>query len=513
VADDRLDADGRKAKGAQLWTAALGLAWCALVAWSGWDLAASISAADKAAARELSAAAGVAEGMFLSERTRVRGELARLRTELRAEGLWLALAKAGLSAEDGAIADPPNETESDGETAPLESGRRGLEAALRRSLSAMPSLSGLTVVVAGPEGLQRVSVNQAPLARAPLGADQSERAKTLWYSAAVEQAVEAAGRRVVQGEVSFEGASGAPVSPVTIALHDSDEVFRGALVAAVDLSGFSARVDRITGGRPQVTLRTGEGRMLEATGADSSGAPMDPNAGGPSLNLNQAPETAFEWDGQLVLARRLGETDPTGTPLWALVGFEAPDSAVLAWLASPLPITLVLLGAMSVWTLRGGRFENHEPAVSTSSVADASSSHPSPPIDSAPPIEGEPEPVVLREWLADVRSCLEREAATRGLALDVRCARSIPRELRTDAAWLGGLLVAMGREALDATSEDRVSVAVLGDEGRDLRVEIDAGGVALTPIAGMEEVAASVGARFELGTAAGFTLIVPAALA
>ena len=122
------------------------------------------------------------------------------------------------------------------------------------------------------------------------------------------------------------------------------------------------------------------------------------------------------------------------------------------------------------------------------------------------------ENVPLREWLADIRGCLEREAATRGLAVDVRCEKSLPTAFESDPGWLGGLVVAMGREALDATAEERILVEVLEDVGEALRVEVDAGDVTLRPVAGMNEVATGVGGRLESGTAGRLALIVPSVL-
>ena len=123
------------------------------------------------------------------------------------------------------------------------------------------------------------------------------------------------------------------------------------------------------------------------------------------------------------------------------------------------------------------------------------------------------EPIVLREWLADVRGCLEREAATRGLAVDLRCERGLPDDLRADPGWLGGLLVAMGREALDATAADKVSLEVLEGADDALRFELDAAGSSLAPVAGMRQIATSLGGHLESGDAGRLTLVLPEALA
>ena len=126
-------------------------------------------------------------------------------------------------------------------------------------------------------------------------------------------------------------------------------------------------------------------------------------------------------------------------------------------------------------------------------VAEAASRpQPAPVAAAAPALDLTSEPVPLRAWLADIRGCLEREAATRGLAVDVRCEKSMPTEFESDPGWLGGLVVAMGREALDATAEGRIVVEVFEDAGEALRVEVDAAPGALLQVEGglqTEEVA------------------------
>ena len=116
---------------------------------------------------------------------------------------------------------------------------------------------------------------------------------------------------------------------------------------------------------------------------------------------------------------------------------------------------------------------------------------------------------VLREWLSDVRGCLEREAATRGLSLDLRCERALPEELESDPGWLGGLIVAMGREALDATADQKIVLEVADDAGETIRFEVDAGSVELTPLDAMERLAKEIGASFERGRPRRLALVVP----
>ena len=66
----------------------------------------------------------------------------------------------------------------------------------------------------------------------------------------------------------------------------------------------------------------------------------------------------------------------------------------------------------------------------------------------------------------------------------------------------------MGREALDATADDAIALAV-SESDAGLRFEVEAGGVVLTPVAGMQTVARSLGARFEAGQEGRLSLVMP----
>lgn len=107
------------------------------------------------------------------------------------------------------------------------------------------------------------------------------------------------------------------------------------------------------------------------------------------------------------------------------------------------------------------------------------------------------ERIILRDWLADVRGCLEREAASRGLTLVLRCDRALPREVELDPNWLGGLLIALGREALDATRASRVALDVYATEAAGLRFELDAGDTTLAAGSGMRTAALRLGAALD----------------
>ena len=120
---------------------------------------------------------------------------------------------------------------------------------------------------------------------------------------------------------------------------------------------------------------------------------------------------------------------------------------------------------------------------------------------------------VLRDWLADVRGCLEREAATRGLTLDLRCERSLPREIEQDPLWLGGLLVSLGREALDATRESRVALEVTGESDSALRFEIDAGDTDLAAVKGMHVIAGRLGAELDKRGPGRLAVVIPGTVA
>ena len=123
-----------------------------------------------------------------------------------------------------------------------------------------------------------------------------------------------------------------------------------------------------------------------------------------------------------------------------------------------------------------------------------------------------PERFVLRDWLADIRGCLEREAASRGLTLALRCEKSLPREIEQDPLWLGGLVVALGREALDATSASRVALEVWADADADLRFELDAGESDLTAGSGMGVIAERLGASLESSGRGRIAIVVPSVL-
>ncbi|MGB0622036.1 MAG: hypothetical protein ACPGVZ_21420 [Myxococcota bacterium] len=477
-----------------LWAGTAGLAW--------FDVTSSEARQRDAAERDLVALADVVNALFLGEEARIDGELARLRTELRAQDAW---------AEPGAFEADAPDTTTDATPGDRDSidGRR-LKAALRRALTHIDAFASIEVVVAGHDGLRLVGVDRDEEGRAR-GSDwgPAERdgiAKAYWYAGEVSSAVESAGRRVERGEISFEGVVERPVIRAAVGLHEPGDLVQGVLVAAIDLTELSARIAEVIPTDQRMTLLSAEGRPLDPGARDQA-----------TLERLRALTTrvfgepdgmqVFEADGALVLGRPLVRADGGVATTLALLEVEAPLTGAAAWLAGLWPVVLAL------FTLVAGCavfFIFRAPASGSNRARTSDSSGAGEGLE--PAIELVSEKIDLRDWLGDIRGCLEREAATRGLAIDLRCEKSMPPEFESDPGWLGALVVAMGREALDATAEEKVLVEVLEDAGDTLRVQVEAGGVELRPIAGMNEVALGFGGRFEARAAGRLVLIVPSVL-
>ena len=247
-----------------------------------------------------------------------------------------------------------------------------------------------------------------------------------------------------------------------------------------------------------------DGRRVDAAGRLPGSAP-DPRLAAWAARVAgpTAGESSFEDEGRLVHASPLTTADGGIAHLLLLQETPSAATGAAAWLASPWPIVLaVLVGVALVASALMLR-----PASAAGTVAGSAG------VGADDGIRVAPRDFVLREWLADVRGCLEREAATRGLVLDLRCERSLPSELVQDPAWLGGLIVAMGREALDATTLDGVTLEVAEEQGRALCFELHAGEARLSPVAGMQEVAERIGARLESRRGGRMALVLPGALA
>lgn len=473
------------------WLASAGLAW--------FDVASGEQRSREEAEQSLSGLAEIVNALFLAEEGRIDGELARLRTELRAQGAW---------SEQGAFEVDAADAAQPGDRAAID-GRR-LEASLRRALTRVDAFSSLEVVVAGHDGLRILGVERDEEGRARrIDWAPQERegvAKAHWYAGEVGRAVESAGRRVERGEVAFEGVLERPTARAVIGLHEPGQLVQGALVAAIDLTDLSARLADVVPIDHRMTLLSVEGRPLDPATRDQS--TLDRLAALATRVFGDASggKRIFEADGALVLGRPLVRADAGVATTLALLEVEAPPRGAAAWLAGFWPIVLTLFtgvaGLAVVFVLRSSG-----PRAAAGSAQASSGLAPSPPDGEHVSIDVVRETIELRDWLADILGCLEREAASRGLAVDLRCEKSIPPVFESDPGWLGGLVVAMGREALDATPEEKILVEVHEEAGGALRVEVDAGSVELRPIAGMNAVATEVGGRFEVGGGGRLALI------
>ncbi len=500
------------------------LAWSAVgllvasIALAGLDLVRERSRALESGDAALQERARIAEALRQSDEARLHALLARLRVELRSTGSWTRLGAADAAAPD-----------------PLDARQR--DTLLRRALEGTDDVRAVDLLVAGPTGLGsvRVEPDAGPPAIAEDAEQREARAKVLWYSDGVQDAVAANGRRMTRSAIRLDGAGsggGATVQAV-LALHDADEVVQGVIVATVDLVPLANRLGSISTATTRFALVTPDGQPI-GTPIHAPTGPVAALLGDGGL-AQDAPATIVAGDGLrslLMPASRPGE-GPVELAYW--LERDAPPSLGRAafgspWLAVWAALTL-LVGAAFAWDRDRARLcaggvataSGTSPApvatrVSRTAAAISGARDPAPlAAREAEPEPGEapvrPERFVLRDWLADVRGCLEREAATRGLTLDLRCERSLPREFEQDPLWLGGLLVSLGREALDATSASRVALEVTEDGGDRLRFELDAGDTELESVPGMQGIAERLGATFEGRGRGRISVVVPALLA
>lgn len=463
---------------------------------------------------ELQRTARVAEALWEADASRIQALLARLRVELRTQTSWAG--PTGGDADPSLAAVPTRRTDT----------------LLRRAFEGMPELDAFELVVADQRGLSsvRIEPGAGPPVEAEQAADRAARARTLWYSDAVTQAVEANGRRVVRGpiEIEREGEIGRALVRVAIALHDVEEVVQGVLVATIDLWPLGSRLAALSTAQLRFALVTADGQPIGAS-------PMQAARAGSSVDGDEAGTRGgtagvVEREG----VRRWVQPVPGGTPeqgaaLRFWIETDRPEPVAAALLAGPGVLLLAALASL-VGAFVAGRLAS--PAVA---VADAPSEGVGPGAaaarsasrdglrgeslgEVAAPAGGCLEPVrrerfVLREWLADVRGCLEREAASRGQSLVLRCERALPREVEQDPLWLGGLIVSLGREALDATSASRIALEVVRGADAALRFELDAGGTDLDPVEGMRQVARRLGASLESSGPGRLAVVLPGALA
>jgi hypothetical protein len=499
-----------------------GLAWTAVgllvasLGLAGLDLVRERQRAIESGDAALQERARVADALHQADEARIHALLARLRIELRSTGDWTRLGAEGDAASDPAAA-------------------RQRDTLLRRALEGTDDVRAVDLLVAGPKGLVavRVEPDAGPPVRAVDGEQSEARAKALWYADEVQEAVAANGRRVTRGDLrldSTESGPGATVQTV-LALHDADEVIQGVLVATVDLVPLANRLGSLSAGATRFALVAPDGQLVGSPSQAPTG-PIGALLGEGGLAF-EAPTTVVAGDGVRSLLMPASRTDEGPVELAYWLERDAPPALARAavespWLAAWAALTL-LAGAAFAWdrdrsrsreetglkavgTPRAAAVETRAPRAASKAYA-AAEAFPLETCD-ADAESGEapvrPERIVLRDWLADVRGCLEREAATRGLTLDLRCERSLPREFQQDPLWLGGLLVSLGREALDATSASRVALEVTENEGARLRFELDAGDTELEPVPGMRVIAERLGATLEGRGRGRISVVVPA---
>lgn len=462
--------------------------------------------------------ARVVDALHQADEARIHALLARIRIELRSVGSF-----ARLGAADQGAADPASARQRD--------------TLLRRALEGTDDVRSIDLLVAGQEGLARVRVEPEaqPMPELEDASERDARAKALWYSDVVQRAVEANGRRVARSAVARAGAEvgGAATVQTVLALHDAEEVVQGVLIATIDLVPLASRLGSLSSPSTRFALITPDGQAI-GTPSHAPKGPIASHLREDGLVSEPRPEIAAS-DGlrSLVVPASPSEVGAPELAFW--LECDAPPSLVVAAAGSPWLAVLAVSTLLSATLFARDRDRTRTPEGvdwKTSVSSRASSAAPSAraaqaldaraeavgtrPADPAPARGESPvcsERFVLRDWLADVRGCLEREAATRGLTLDLRCERTLPREIRQDPLWLGGLLVSLGREALDATSASRVALEVT-EAGEDrLRFELDAGDTVLEAETGMEVIAGRLGATLEEVGRGRISVVVPASLA
>lgn len=488
--------------------------------------------------------ARVSEALWSADEARIQALLARLRIELRTDARWVAT-----RTEANAPADP--------------AAIRSTRTLLRRALEGTPEIRSIDLVVAGQEGLSSLRVSPDPdadLAAADEGSDLDRDllVKALWYSEEVQHAVEARGRRVARGALTIDSVEGSPRPAVraAIALHDGDEIVQGALVATIELGPLGTRLASLASAETRFALvapdgtrigdspnpPTGPFEALEKpaeAGAEDESDSTDESEGADASEQDEGAEVAAPGSAApsiretaglrslVVPAPEAGEGAPS-VLFW--IERDAPASLLMGFLRGPWILAVLgfgaLIGSLFAWdralqragsssfgataTRRASRVAAEGGAAKSFARSGFE--------EEAVSADGDETPIrrerfVLRDWLADVRGCLEREAATRGLTLDLRCETSLPREIEQDPLWLGGLLVSLGREALDATRASRVALEVTGVDESGLRFEIDAGPSDLEAVAGMTVLASRLGAELDERRPGRLAIVVPDALA
>jgi hypothetical protein len=464
--------------------------------------------------------ARVSEALWSADEARIQALLARLRIELRSDARWTATRTQGNVPSDPVAI-------------------RSTRTLLRRALEGTPEIRSIDLVVAGQEGLSSLRVSpdsegEAASASGSADLDRDLLVKALWYSDEVQRAVEARGRRVSRGELTIDSVDGAPRPAVrtAIALHDGDETVQGALVATIELGPLGTRLASLASPDTRFTLVAPDGTHIGDSPNPPTGAFAAPEKESAESDADAAPVArAIRASAGLRSLLAPAPDEGGGAPsVYFWIERDAPASLLVAFLRGPWLLAVVALGALFGSLLAWDRALQRAGGVAPGGMAmrtvprasagvgarDALAA-----LEIAEPVattaDGDDAPIrrerfVLRDWLADVRGCLEREAATRGLTLDLRCETTLPREIEQDPLWLGGLLVSLGREALDSTRASRVALEVTGVDAAGLRFEIDAGPSDLEAVAGMTVLAARLGARLDEARAGRLAIVVPDAL-
>lgn len=485
------------------------------LAWAGIESTRARRLALADADASLASLARIADALWSADQSRIHALLARLRIELRAHSGWNAL--------------PAPE----GREGPKVS--RATDNLLRRALDGTPDVVALELVVAGADGLTLTRIEPGPAQpAAAAGLDLEALATTRWYADEAQEAVAAHGRRVAWSRpvALGDGESTQFIAHAVIALHDADEVVQGVLVATIDLGAIATGLASLPTQGARLALVTRDGRTIGASpvrlAADGVERLASADAG-EGVGIGEI----LERDGRRSLVQPVPGRDGRTAELFFWIERDAPISLARRLLSGGWSAALAALGLLvgAAWSrdraIRAGvpGFEAGDPrsgspgrgARARGPRVAAESPLRGPGAEDDSPSGRDPEVrrerIVLREWLADLRGCLEREAASRGLTLDLRCERSLPREIEHDPLWLGGLVIALGREALDATSASRVALEVMPASEGGLRFEIDAGEGASAPAIGMERVAERLGASLVRAERGRLAVVVEGALA
>lgn len=485
--------------------------------------------------------------LFLAEEEKLDSLLIRVRSDLRADGKW-AEQGAASQIRDAAPLTPEAEREKEvavqlGEGVTDDRWRR-VRADLKRGLSARPDLHSLELVVADQAGLTAVRVARTAKGLAEDFDDpRTDKgvAKAIWYADEVRRAVAANGRRLVRGPHTRAGVGDSETLTMRVALglHDPSELVQGVLVATLDLAPVADSLAALAGSGIQARILSLDGRPLNSSAflallarpESADGTPIGPEREA-SLAARIADQKtqpdAFEADQYLVNGFPLVHGDESASESILLMETRLPPNDLIAQASTAWGLTLVGATFISLLTIVFLVWRSRTAPAELPGISEAPLDSSTAPSEAEVPNQDEslsttssPEPVsavaiareqiVLREWLGDVRGCLERDAATRGLSLNLQCERSLPISIEQDPGWLGGLLIAMGQEALDATSEDRVFVRVREDAHEVLRFEVDAGPIELSPVEGMHAVAGELGGHFESSPEGGLAFLMPLA--